>query len=61
VEEILCLEHELSEASGNLRQVVDANTDYEKKLIEQAAERELGAAQIAELERLELERVVEIA
>jgi len=61
VEEISCLEHELFEASGNLRQVVDANTTYERKLVEQAAERELEAAWIAELERLELVRAVEIA
>jgi len=34
--------------------------NYEKKLMEQAAERELDVARIAELERLELERVAEI-
>lgn len=50
VEEISRLEHVLSEASGNLRQAVDANTAYEKNLCDQAVENELDAARIAELE-----------
>jgi len=60
VEEISRLEHELSEGSSNLRQAVDANTTYERKLAEQPAERELDAARIAELEWLELARAAKI-
>jgi len=36
VEEVSRMEHEMSEASGNLRQAMDANTTYEKKLCDQA-------------------------
>ena len=46
------LEHELLEASSSLKQAVEANTTYEKKLCDQAAERELDVARIVELERL---------
>ena len=59
--EISRLEHEILEASGSLKQVVDANTTYEKKLYAQVAERELDAARIAEQERLETDRAVENA
>jgi len=42
IEELSRLEHQLQEASNNLKQVVDANTAYKKKSCAQAAELELG-------------------
>jgi len=59
MEEVSRLEHELLEASSSLKQVVDANTTYEKKLCDQAAEWELDAARIVRLECLEADRAAE--
>jgi len=59
VEELLRLEHELQEASISLEQIVDANTTYKKKLCAQVVERELDAARIAELEKLEVDKATE--
>jgi len=58
VEELSRLEHQLREVTNNLKQYVEANTAYEKKLCAQAAELELdiGAARVAELEKLDPER-----
>jgi len=61
VEELSRLEHQLQEAFNNLKQVVEANTTYEKKLCSQAAELELGATRVAELEKLNVERATENA
>jgi len=55
VEEISRLEQKLLEVSGSLKQVVDANTTYEKRLCDHPVERELDAAQITELERLQVD------
>ena len=53
VEEISILEHELFEASGNLKQAMVVNTTYEKNLCDQATELErLQADTVAENARL---------
>jgi len=44
-----------------LKQVVEANTAYEKKMCDQAVEQELDATQIAELERLQANTATENA
>jgi len=59
VEELSRLEHELHEASSNLKQVMAINTAYEKKLCDQAAERELDATRLVELEWMQVDTAAE--
>jgi len=61
VEELSRLEHQLQEASNNLQQAVDANTEYEKKLCWQAAELELDATRLSEVEKADTDKAAEIA
>ena len=61
MEEVSRLEHELLAALGNVKQAMTANTTYEKKLCDQAAERELDATRMTELERLQANIVAENA
>lgn len=61
IEELSRLEHQLQKASDNLKQVVEANIAYEKKLCAQAAKLELGAARMTKLEKVEAERATENA
>jgi len=56
-EKISWLEHELLEASGNLKQSLVTNTEYTEKLSREGAEREIVKGRAAELEW----RVVEMA
>jgi len=51
VEEISRLEHELSEASGNLKKSLVANTVYAERLARAEAEREIVEGRMAEVER----------
>jgi len=60
VEELSRLEHELQEAGQNLKQAVEANTTYEKKLCAQAAELELHQNRLAELEKADAEKAAEV-
>jgi len=60
VEEISRLEHELHEAGHNLKEVVEANTTYEKQLCAQAAELELRQSRLAELEKADADKAAEV-
>ena len=60
VEDISRLEHELQEAGHNLKQAMEANTTYEKKLCAQGAELELRQQRVAELERADAEKAAEV-
>jgi len=51
VEEISRLKHDLSEALGNLKQSLTANTEYAKKLARAEAEREIVEGRTTEVER----------
>ena len=59
-EDISRLEHELQEAGHNLKQAVEANTTYEKKLCAQVAELELRQNRLAELEKADADKVAEV-
>lgn len=61
VEEISRLEHELAEASGNLRQSLKANNAYEERLAKEIVEREITEGRVGELERRDRDRANEIA
>jgi len=60
VEDISRLEHDLQEVRHNLKQVVEANTTYEKKLCAQAAELELRQNRLAELEKVDADKAAEV-
>jgi len=60
IEDLLRLEHQLQEAFNNLQQVVDANSEYERKLSSQVAELELGATRLAEVEKADADKAAEI-
>jgi len=60
VEDISRLEHDLQEARHNLKQAVEANTTYEKKLCAQAAELELRQNRLAELEKADADKAAEV-
>ena len=60
VEDISRLEHELQEAGHNLKQAMEANTTYEKKLCAQGAKLELRQQRVAELERADAEKAAEV-
>jgi len=60
VEDISRLEHDLQEADHNLKQAVEANTTYEKKLCAQAAELELRQNRLAELEKADADKAAEV-
>ncbi|KAL9277882.1 hypothetical protein ACSQ67_024894 [Phaseolus vulgaris] len=60
VEELSRLEHELQEAGQNLKQAVEANTTYEKKLCAQAAEPEPHRNRLAEPEKADAEKAAEV-
>ena len=60
VEDISRLEHDLQEVGHNLKQAVEANTIYEKKLCAQAAELELRQNRLAELEKADADKVAEV-
>jgi len=60
VEDMSRLEHELQEAGQNLKQAVEANTTYEKKLYAQAAELELRQNRLAELEKADADKAAEV-
>jgi len=60
VEDVSRLEHDLQEVGQNLKQVVKANTTYEKKLCVQAAELELRKDRLAEVEKVDADKAAEI-
>jgi len=60
VEDISRLEHDFQEAGHNLKQAVEANTTYEKKLCAQAAELELRQNRLAELEKADADKAAEV-
>jgi len=60
VEDISRLEHELQEVGHNLKQAVEANITYKKKLCAQAAELELRQNRLAELEKADADKAAEV-
>ncbi|KAL9325157.1 hypothetical protein ACSQ67_005802 [Phaseolus vulgaris] len=60
MEEISHLEHELREAGHNLKEAVEANTTYEKRLCAQAAELELRQTWLTKLEKSDADKAAEV-
>jgi len=59
-EDVSRLEHDLQKAGHDLKQAVEANTTYEKKLCAQAAELELRKDRLAEVEKADADKAAEI-
>lgn len=60
-EEISRLEHELSEASSNLKQFLFANSEYAENLAREVAEKEKAQQEAAEVEHQAVEMAAEVA
>ena len=60
VEDVSRLEHDLQVAAHNLKQAMEANTTYEKKLCVQAAELELRKNRVAEVEKADADKAAKI-
>ena len=59
-EEISRLEHDLQETGHNLKQVMEANTAYEKQLCGQTAELELHHNRLARLEKADADKAANV-